>query len=132
MHFHYITYSHTLAEEPLPRGSWKLHLGRPFLGHHYYTLILSETCSWVEKKIFKEIHQFYTFYPQITSPLCVCEGVMKCILFCFLILQMLHTMVNIGSVVLEKKMLTDDGRWTTHDDGCQPIVIGHLSDLKIP
>ena len=45
---------------------------------------------------------------------------------------MLHT--KFGSVVLEKKMLTDDVRWTTHDNGRQPIAIGHLSDsgdLKI-
>ena len=34
----------------------------------------------------------------------------------------------IGQVVLEKKMLTDHGRGTTHDDGRQPIAIGHLSD----
>ena len=41
----------------------------------------------------------------------------------------------IDPVVLEKKMLTDDGRRTTnegrrtmHDDGRQPIAIGHLSD----
>ena len=26
-------------------------------------------------------------------------------------------------------MLTHDVRLTTHDEGCQPIVIGHLSDL---
>ena len=42
-------------------------------------------------------------------------------------------MVKIGPVVLEKKMLTDDGR-TKHDDGRQPVAIGHLSDsgdLKI-
>ena len=28
---------------------------------------LSNICLGVEKKIFKEIHQFYTFYPQISS-----------------------------------------------------------------
>ena len=48
---------------------------------------------------------------------------------------MLHTkLVKIGPVVLDKKMLTDDARRTTHDDGRQPIAIGHLSDsgdLKI-
>ena len=36
--------------------------------------------------------------------------------------------MKIGPVVLEKKMLTHDGRRTTHDDGPQPIAIGHLSD----
>ena len=37
-------------------------------------------------------------------------------------------MVRIGPVVSEEKMLTHDGRRTTHDDGRQPIAIGHLSD----
>ena len=31
-------------------------------------------------------------------------------------------MVKIGLVVLEDI----NGRWTTHDDTCQPIAIGHL------
>ena len=39
-------------------------------------------------------------------------------------------LVKIGSVVLEKKMLTDDVRWTTHDDGLQSLAIGHSGDLK--
>ena len=50
-------------------------------------------------------------------------------------------LVKIGPAVLEKKMLTDDGRrtphdahHTTHDDGRHTIAIGHLrdsGDLKI-
>ena len=32
----------------------------------------------------------------------------------------------IGPVVLEK-MLTDDARRTPHEDGRQPIAIGHIS-----
>ena len=35
----------------------------------------------------------------------------------------------IGSVVLQKKMLTDDAQRTTHDDGRQHLAIGHLSEL---
>ena len=50
-----------------PGGNEIYNLSRP--SYNYYTLILSETCTWVEKKIFKEIHKFYTFYPKITSPL---------------------------------------------------------------
>ena len=37
-------------------------------------------------------------------------------------------LVRIGPVVSEEKMLTHDGRRTSHDDGRQPIAIGHLSD----
>ena len=37
-------------------------------------------------------------------------------------------LVKIGPVVSEEKMLTHDGRRTTHDDGRQPIAVGHLSD----
>ena len=40
-------------------------IGRPFLCHHYYICNLSETCLGVEKKIFKEIHQFYPFTPKL-------------------------------------------------------------------
>ena len=37
-------------------------------------------------------------------------------------------LVIFGTVVLEKKMLTDDAQRTTDDDGRQPIAIGHPSD----
>ena len=40
----------------------------------------------------------------------------------------ISNLVKKGSVVIEKKMLTDDARRTMHDDGSQPIAIGHLSD----
>ena len=83
---------------------------------------------WVEKKIFKEIHRFYTFYSKITAPFG--WGVMKFTISC------LFTLQTIGSVVLEKKisMLTHDGR-RTRDDGRRTTkdAIGHLSysgDLK--
>ena len=33
--------------------------GRPFLGHHYYTLSLFDLCLRVEKKIVKELMLFY-------------------------------------------------------------------------
>ena len=33
--------------------------GRPFLGHHYSTLSLSDLCLGVEKKIFKESVHFH-------------------------------------------------------------------------
>ena len=42
-------------------------------------------------------------------------------------------LVKAGPVVLERKMLRHDARRTTHDDGRQPIAIGHPSksdDLK--
>ena len=41
--------------------------GRPFLGHHYYTLGLSDQCLGVEKKIFKEIMQFH-YMTYIVTP----------------------------------------------------------------
>ena len=43
-------------------------LGRPFLGHHYYTISLYGQCTGIEKKINLKIHQFYSFYPQTTFP----------------------------------------------------------------
>ena len=45
----YDLYGHTLAKEPCPRGHEIYKFSRPFPGHHYYQLGLSEPCSWVEK-----------------------------------------------------------------------------------
>ena len=58
MHFHYMTYRYMdtpLQKNPCTGGHeiYNHNFGRPFLGHHYYTLSLSEPCPWVEKKIFK-------------------------------------------------------------------------------
>ena len=53
---------HVQAQEPLPLESWNLQYGHPC-----YTLSLSEPCPRVEKNYFKEIYQFHTFYPKITS-----------------------------------------------------------------
>ena len=49
---------------PCPDGQEIYNLGKSFLGHDYmyYIFSLSESCPWVDK-IFKEKHQFYTFYP---------------------------------------------------------------------
>ena len=44
MRFHYMTYGHTLAQEPLPRGHEIYYFGRAFLGHHFYKLSLFEPC----------------------------------------------------------------------------------------
>ena len=41
---------------------------RYLLGNHYCILCQSDLCLGVEKKIFKEIHQFYTFKPKLISP----------------------------------------------------------------
>ena len=38
----YDSYGHALAQEPLPRCHEILKFGRLFLGHQYYTLMLSE------------------------------------------------------------------------------------------
>ena len=57
-----------LQKNPCPGGHEIYNFGRPFLGHHYYLLGLSDLCLGVEKKIFKDVHQFYTFYPIITFP----------------------------------------------------------------
>ena len=51
MHFHYVTYMATRTYEIY-------NFGRPFLGHHYYKLGLSDLCLGVEKMILKEIVQF--------------------------------------------------------------------------
>ena len=75
---------------PCPGGHEIYNFGRPFLGHHNYIHSLSVLCLGVEKKIFKEIHQFYTFYTKITSSWDG-EGVMNFTISCLFTLQLLHT-----------------------------------------
>ena len=56
MHFHYMTSIATPERKnPCPGGHEIYNLDRPFLGHHYYKLFLSDLYSEVEKNIFKEI-----------------------------------------------------------------------------
>ena len=46
------------GQTPAP-GVMKLNFGRPFLGHYYYILSLSDICMGVEMKIFQEIMHFH-------------------------------------------------------------------------
>ena len=46
-------------KNPCPRGHEIYNFGRPFLGHHYYILGLSDLCLEVERKILKEIIYFH-------------------------------------------------------------------------
>ena len=50
-----------LHKNPCSWGHKIYNFGRPFFGHHYYALTLSESCPRVQKKIFKEIMHFH-FY----------------------------------------------------------------------
>ena len=47
----YELYGHVIAKEPLSWGHEIYNFGRPFVGHHYYTLKLSDPCPKVKKKI---------------------------------------------------------------------------------
>ena len=92
MHFHYMTYMATPYHKNIcPGGHEMYNFGRPFLGHHYYIISLSDLCLGIEN-IFYEVlvHQFYTFFPQITFPW-VGGGVMKFTISCLLTLKMLHS-----------------------------------------
>ena len=46
MHFPYLTYlwPHPSKKNPAPRGHEVYNFDKPFFGHHYYTLNLSESC----------------------------------------------------------------------------------------
>ena len=60
MHFQYITYIATPERKnPCPGGHESYNFGRPFLGHHYYILSLSDLYLGVEKKFLKEIMHFH-------------------------------------------------------------------------
>ena len=74
-----------------------------------------------------------TFYPKITSLWGSGSGNLQSLVSlpyrCYI-----PNLVKIDPVVLEKKMLTHDSRWTTDHDGRQPVAIAHLNDsgdLKI-
>ena len=68
MHFHYMTYMATPCKNPCPGGHEIYNLSRPFLGHHYFTLVLSETCPWVDKKIFFRNTSILHLLPQNNLP----------------------------------------------------------------
>ena len=59
---------YAIPKNPCPGGHEIYNCGRHFLGHHYYTLSLYGSAQEQIKKIFRDTHQFYTFYPKITSP----------------------------------------------------------------
>ena len=68
MQFQYMIYmAMPYHKNPCPGGHIIYNFRRSFLGHHYYIFSLLEQCPGAEKKIFKEKHQFYTFYAKITS-----------------------------------------------------------------
>ena len=59
MHIHY----NDLYGHALTCGQEIYNFGRSFLGHHYYTLSLSDLKLGAEKKILKEIkHSYYMTY----------------------------------------------------------------------
>ena len=59
----YRTYDHTLHKNSCPRGHESYNFGRPFLGHHFYILSLSDSCLEVEKNIFiGKMHFHYMTY----------------------------------------------------------------------
>ena len=56
--FTIMTYMATLNIMTPALGSRKYNFGRPFLGHHFFILNLSDLCLGVEKKIFIGIMHF--------------------------------------------------------------------------
>ena len=55
-----------LHKNSCPGGNEIYNYGKPFFGQRYCILSLYGPCPVKGKNIFKEIHQFYTFYPKIT------------------------------------------------------------------
>ena len=60
-------------KNPCLGGHEIYNLGRPYLGHYYYTLSFYEPCHGV-KKIFKEIHINFTHFTPKLPPLGVGGG----------------------------------------------------------
>ena len=57
-----------LHKNPCPRDHEIYNFGRPFLGHQYQKLGLSDLCLGVEKSIFKEIMHFH-YMTYMTTPM---------------------------------------------------------------
>ena len=91
------------AQNPLPRVHEIYNFGRPFLGHDYYILGLSDLCLGVKKKIFKKIY-FTLFTPKL-PPLWNLHFLVSLPQRCYT-----PNLIKFGSVnvVLDKKMLTHD------------------------
>ena len=101
-------------KNPCPGVQEFYNFGRAFFGHYYCLLSFSDLSLGIEKKILQEIHQFYTFYPQTTSPWG--EGSWNLQFLVFLPYRCyIPILVKIGPVVLVKKILTDDERRTPQD-----------------
>ena len=79
--------------------------GRPFLGHHYYILGLSDQCLGVEKKFLRNTAILH-FLPQNYLPFG--WGFIK--FYNFFSPYPTDASYQIGPVVLEKKMLTRKAR----------------------
>ena len=112
MHCHYITYMATpLHKNPCTGGHNIYNFGRPFFGHHFYTLSLYRPYPKVEKKIFFKYTNLH-FLRIIYLPLGWRSWNLQ---FLVSLTYRCHIpdLVNIGSVVLEK-MLRDDA-WQTTD-----------------
>ena len=65
----YDQYGHAQHRNPCPGGNEIYNFDRGFHAHHYFTISFSAICLGVEKKIFNDLHQFYSFYPKIKAPL---------------------------------------------------------------
>ena len=119
IHFHYIWF---IWPRPTTRTStpWVMKLTffcRLFLGHYNYKYSLVEPCAGVEKKSFRELHQFDFFLLQ--KYLLLAWRIWN--LYCFVSLLYRYYILNlvkIGPVGLEIKMLTHSARkWTpTHSN----------------
>ena len=73
LYIFYMTYMVMTQHKNLSPGVMKFTIfGRPFLGHHYYKLSMSDLCLRVEKKTFEEILHFhnmtYKSTPQHKNP----------------------------------------------------------------
>ena len=99
--------------------------GLPALHHHAFGF--SFTCAVVEKKIFEKWSILGSFCPALKAP--GGQGPWNSqFLFPFTHRCYKPNLVEIGSVVPEKKLKMFKSLQTTYDDGLKRIAIGHLSD----
>lgn len=129
LHSHYITNNAFIWPHPIigtPTAGEILNFGRGFHGNHYYILRFSTLCPGVhvEKKIFKDCINFYTFDPKSKAP---GGGSIKFRIYVPLPLLMLHR--KFGEDWSSSTWEEDEYAWRRG-----PMAISHLTysgDLKI-
>ena len=131
MLFYYMTYMNTPQHKNPCQGGHEIYnFGRPFLGHHYQPIYL--VCLifvWEQRRrFFKKYINYSRFTPKLPPLGSGCDEI--CNLLSPYPTDATYHIFKIGPVVLEKKMITHDGRRRTpiHSNMSPANSAKHMND----